>query len=407
MVTVVDSIMGSGKTSWAIQYMNDNPEKSFLYITPFLKEIDRIIKSTTVEFIQPKNLGYGKLNSLNDLLSSGKNIAATHELFKYLNDESVELIKFNDYILILDEVLEVVTPINISKKDVNLLTENKIVNISDDGYVEWGENASSYTGRFEDIISLAKKRQLVCVNDTFLFWQYPPEVFTYFNSAYIMTYMFDASVLSKYFDVYDIPYSVKSIIKDDDKYIVSDYYEADKNKIRELIDIYDGKLNNYSRQKPSAYSKQWFLSSSVGKDIKELKNNLYNYFHHITKAKGSEIMWTTFKDYASKICSAGFIYRKDGINKTFVPCNARSTNEFGGKHYLAYCTNIYMNPLLVAFFNVRASKKNIILTIDQDRYALAQILQWIWRSAIRNGEKIHIYIPSKRMHDILKNWIEN
>ena len=38
-VTVVDSICGSGKTSWAINYMNDNTDKKFIYITPYLDEI--------------------------------------------------------------------------------------------------------------------------------------------------------------------------------------------------------------------------------------------------------------------------------------------------------------------------------------------------------------------------------
>ena len=34
-ITVIDSLMGSGKTSWSIQYINDNPYENFLYITPF------------------------------------------------------------------------------------------------------------------------------------------------------------------------------------------------------------------------------------------------------------------------------------------------------------------------------------------------------------------------------------
>lgn len=44
-VTVVDSIMGSGKTSWAIQYINESPMATkFIFITPYLTEIERIIE---------------------------------------------------------------------------------------------------------------------------------------------------------------------------------------------------------------------------------------------------------------------------------------------------------------------------------------------------------------------------
>lgn len=32
-ITVVDSIMGSGKTSWSIQYINENEMENVLYIS--------------------------------------------------------------------------------------------------------------------------------------------------------------------------------------------------------------------------------------------------------------------------------------------------------------------------------------------------------------------------------------
>ena len=35
-IKVVDSIMGSGKTSWAIDRMNYNDNKKYVYITPYL-----------------------------------------------------------------------------------------------------------------------------------------------------------------------------------------------------------------------------------------------------------------------------------------------------------------------------------------------------------------------------------
>mgnify|MGYP003288509536 FL=1 len=31
-VTIVDAICGKGKTSWAIQHMNENTEERFIYI---------------------------------------------------------------------------------------------------------------------------------------------------------------------------------------------------------------------------------------------------------------------------------------------------------------------------------------------------------------------------------------
>ena len=44
-IKIIDSIMGSGKTSWAIQEMNKNNDKSYIYITPFLSAVERIRKT--------------------------------------------------------------------------------------------------------------------------------------------------------------------------------------------------------------------------------------------------------------------------------------------------------------------------------------------------------------------------
>ena len=46
------------------------------------------------------------------------------------------------------------------------------------------------------------------------------------------------------------------------------------------------------------------------------------------------------------------------------------------------------------------------IEVNEDMYALSVMVQWIWRSAIRCGQEIYIYIPSKRMRTLLENWIE-
>ena len=46
------------------------------------------------------------------------------------------------------------------------------------------------------------------------------------------------------------------------------------------------------------------------------------------------------------------------------------------------------------------------IAVDGDGYALSEMLQFIWRSAIRDGKEIWVYIPSIRMRSLLKEWIE-
>ena len=47
------------------------------------------------------------------------------------------------------------------------------------------------------------------------------------------------------------------------------------------------------------------------------------------------------------------------------------------------------------------------LEFDEDMCALGALLQWAWRSQIRNGKPIDIYIPSERMRELLYNWIQD
>ena len=127
--------------------------------------------------------------------------------------------------------------------------------------------------------------------------------------------------------------------------------------------------------------------------IIDLKNNVLNYFCGILKTKSEDIIWTTFKGYEKKIKGKGY-------TKGFIPLNLRASNRYKNRTSCAYLVNRYVNPVVKQFF-----EKNGI-NVDEDAYALSEMLQWIWRSAIRDGKPINIYIPSKRMRTLLMNWLE-
>src|SRR5699024_1374403 len=83
-ITVIDSIMGSGKTQWAIQRMNEaSPQEKFIYITPFLDEVDRIKKNVTNRsFVEPNNANDEgrKLGSLHESRVRGGELASTQSI---------------------------------------------------------------------------------------------------------------------------------------------------------------------------------------------------------------------------------------------------------------------------------------------------------------------------------------
>lgn len=386
--------MGSGKTSWSIQHINRNTFDNFLYITPFLDEVNRIIKNTTRDFKQPINRGNGKLDSINELLACQSDIASTHELFKHLDEESRENIKNGRYTLILDEVLNVIEPYdNIRNDDMKLLKESGCVTVDDDGFVIWNKEKMDYDTKYNEIKILADNRSLIYINQKLLLWRYPPEIFTLFDKIYILTYLFESSILKNYFDLYQIEYEQKSISEQNGEYHITDFFVPDTSIYIEKINIYDGKLNENVYQKINGMSVTWFRAKINQDNIKQIKRNLYNYFANILNAKAETIMWTTFKDYRSKLKGKGY-------SNQFVSYNCRSTNDYDDRFNLAYCVNVYLHPGITQFFKQRG------INIDEDLYGLSEMIQWIWRSRIRKGENINIYIPSMRMRNLLIAWMK-
>ena len=395
-ITIIDSPMGAGKTTWAIEnILKPNPLDNHIYITPFLTEIDRIISATKdhKRFRSPENKGEGKLASINNLLLNEDDIAATHELFKHLDSKSHEYIQRSHYTLILDEVLDVISPYNLKTGDLQLLLDGHWISIDDDGFIIWNSEVPDWDSTFEEVKLLAENHSLVCVNETILLWRYPPEIFTMFDEIYILTYLFESSILCAYFQYNEINYNKKSVIKNNNgNYELTDYKPFNASIFEPLINIYDGPLNLNIQQKKTGLSKQWFLSSENKNDIKQLKNNIYNYIHNVVKAPGGSIMWTCFKDDIGKLKGKGYA-------NSHVSCNCRSTNDYANRSNLVYAINRYLNPGIITYFTKRD------IHIDQDLYALSEMLQWIWRSQIRNGKVINIYIPANRMRWLLIQWL--
>ena len=149
-------------------------------------------------------------------------------------------------------------------------------------------------------------------------------------------------------------------------------------------------------------SMNWFDRES-GKDVEVLKKLIrqcYEYKwvdssnRHVGSTKNTKRLWGTYSKAKNKLAGKGY-------KNNYLVFNSRATNLYREAEYLVYAVNLYSN--------VRDKKyyENMGIHIDDDRYALSTMIQWIWRSAIRDGKPVHLYIPSKRMRDILVRWIDS
>lgn len=291
--------------------------------------------------------------------------------------------------MILDEVIDVINVTqNINSADVKHLISTEMISIDDNtGEVTWIAKKDD-PGRYSDIRRLAEAHTLVHATGYLLNWLMPLNTFRKIPKLTILTFMFMGSTMYYYFNQLGLMWTTWYIEDGKEKEGIQDLSIV-KDQIFSKIHVYEGKLNNDNDRVFSLSSTWW---GNPHKDHKTVLNNAYNFFRHQHSAKGNDAGWCNYKKYDSSL---------NGYQRSFIPFNARATNKYGKRHYAAYLVNLHMNPGIVQWFRSIPGGQ---LEVNEDMYALSNMLQWIWRFAIRNGEDTYLYLPSKRMRDLFYDW---
>lgn len=398
MIYVIDSVMGSGKSSAAITYMNEHPEKKFVYITPYLDEVKRIRNGVTAtKIFEPMNMDEfngSKIQHTMALISEGKSVATTHQAFRMYTDEMLQAIRDQHYTLIADECVNVLQELDADPSIIDLAIDAGRYIKHDDDTLEfvkptWVDDLKyvEYAMQHSSVVYVQKKLGRAYT------WLLTMELISSFDDAYIMTYMFKGQDMHCLLAMNHAEYKEIGVRKEDGiyRFAYEPPYNNDGSHIPGLIHILDNKRLNAIGEKRTALSAGWLEEND---DLcKELKDNTVNFFRNIQKSKSSRNMWSTYGFAQPKLTGGGY-------TKGFVPFNCRAKNDYRDKDCLAYCVNVFMNVGQKLFFQSRG------IEIDDDQYALSVMVQWIWRSAIRDGKEIWLYLPSRRMRDLLTDWLQ-
>lgn len=412
-ITVIDSIMGSGKTTWMLnhikaQHLNDlsasfesgiTIQKRYIYITPTLDEVDRVVaECADLDFRFPLAIDGRKYYDLEKLISEGRNICTTHSLFRMLTRQTCNQITEAGYTLVVDEVLNCVDLFNeLTKKDQDHLFKAGMVKVDPNTKkLKWNElEFGDYRGRFDDIRELCRNGNLVRFRDSLLMWEFPLDFFRCFDQVFILTYLFHGSPMVSYLASDNVRYNMMAVQRNElvewDKVDES----ALKANLRGLISIYEGSMNKIgeSNGKDNPFSSSW-LGRANEKVLGGIKASAENFFKRVSASPSNMNAWTTFK--SAKAALAG-----KGYSRGFLPCNLRATNDYIDKKSLAYLCNIFYHPFIRGYFTDRG------VTVYEELFALSEMIQWLWRGQIRRGDPIHVYIPSQRMRVLLKMWLES
>ncbi|WP_363347251.1 DEAD/DEAH box helicase family protein [Methylocystis echinoides] len=411
-ITVLDSIMGSGKTTYVINMINtqhtkdlaqsfanaDHEPTRFLVVVPLLSEVDRFTHSCPdLRFKDPQPVHSRKLYHLERLIDDGENVVTTHALFRMLDRTIYGKLKSKGYKLIVDEALECVEMFDkLSEKDRKLLFDNNMVYVDKDTRrLRWNyETHPDYSGRFTDFKHLCDIGSLVFIKDKILLWEFPSEFLTCFNEVLVCTYLFKGSPFYAYLQAEGFDIHMNTIM--DGSLCEWDEGRGDekiRSQLRSLITIYEGPMNRRGDANglSNPLSSTWFGKASP-EELKGLRSSTETFFARVAKSPSKVNGWTTFAKVKAKLAGKGY-------TRGWIPNNAKGTNDYVDKQAMAYLCNWFYHPVIKGYFHERG------ITVDEDMYALSAMIQWIWRSRIRRGEPIHVFIPSERMRGLLREWL--
>lgn len=441
MICVLDSVMSSGKSTYIRNFIRQNPDQKYIYVSLYLDEAKEVVEECNLDFHQPAEEDENgvkclKLDSFHKLLKAGKNIASTHALFKLTTEETIEHLKKWNYTLIIDEVVQVIDLGEVKIKTLEYAQKLDLVEVDPITKRLLWKNKKDNAGNIEEF----KRLKIMCKTDSVFLWEskdkrrksvlvsiFPNIIFNYLKDVYVLTYMFDSSPMRLYFDMYNMPYEKYMIIgKETEDYKMVPYQMQDDGlEYKDRFNIYTGNKNDIGtvqafgidkktgkkKKKSKSYfylSSGWYDDATIN-DFERLRKNTDGYFRNDLRNSLSHFnMWTCFKGKEDKGEEKG-TYQKRIEGKRyqagFAPCNLRATDKMSHKTALAYLINVFINPVVVEFFKDRG----VIMSDEQQkRYSISECLQWIWRSSIRLRDfkdKIDIYIPSSRMRHMFQNWL--
>lgn len=401
-IEVLDAIMGSGKTKGIIRWMNENPNKKYLYVSPLLTEVeDRIVNEcASLGFVSPNTEEHNtKSDHLLELLSNGHNVAFTHNLFTEMKRDHLKHIDNWGYTLIIDEEIDFInayTGRDYKSTDILTLEKSGHVRIDEEnlGRVVWTWEEdkfikdSAYT-RLKNMCELemlhcSKRREMMVTH-------LPIALITVAERVIVLTYLFKGSVMDRFMQMKGIqtePFTGATLEKT----------EAEvKSSAEKLITIF--KTPSTKKVSRLALSSNWY-DNAKSEELKRVQSALRS---ACNKGHRDDVMYTLKKELVEpsnkkskpKIRVNGY-HPKD----CFVSCAIKATNDYDTKSVLIHGFNRYPSLTVSSYLT------DYGFPIKDDEFALSECIQWIWRSRIRKGKSIQLCFLSPRMERIFRAWMD-
>ena len=421
---LVDSPMGSGKTTAAINYINSTEEyysedstKRVIVCVPYIEQIERFRKKTKLK--TPKD-GI-KLSHLKEYIKKGENVVITHALFNKFDSEIVDLLGSGEYKYDLfhdelpqffqgviggDRLSNFDNPVldNIGQADLYFLVKNGILVKDEDKYT-WNTQ-SIYNDDKKTVYTSLKS--LASVADLYYYGANKfdktcpaclialtkPKIFNVFNDVWIFSYLLKGSIVDNYFELNNLSDVEYFHIKN---YKFKEEYKFEYPKGLKRLNLHQGKYNF-----DLGLSKNWYYKNGNDERLDCIGKCCFNYVRSAlnkTSYKSTDYIWTTFSGYEIGIAKGS----KNFSKRRFVPCNTKATNEYKDATVAIYLCNRYQNVMLQGLFATKG------INFDDNLFALSELLQFVFRTNIRDVEStkpVYVLVPNRRMRKLFAGWLK-
>lgn len=405
-IELLDSIMGSGKTQGVIQWMLNNPQNKYLYVSPMLTEVEERIPTAcqSLEFTYPCTEEYKtKGQHLLKLLEEGCNVSFTHSLFTDLTKQHLALIRKHEYVLIVDEEVAFIEPYkgNYSRDDIVSLEKAGHIRVEEDnlGRVVWqwyddnemNDTAYSKLKRMSDLGMLycAKRDRKIMVVHL------PIELVQSSRRVVLLTYLFKGSVMESFMDLKGIeivpfkevvpPKTTKDVL----------------TKAKSLITFID--TTTTKAVSNLSMSSTWYSKNATTADLEKVSNAIFSVYRKFGDKES--FIFTAPKSLADyeyvkeERLKRNIIHKKMPKDVDWIYCGTKATNMWSHKSIAVHAYNRYVNTAIKAYLQDYGTPP------DDDMFALSEMVQWIFRTCIRNDEPLQLCILNSRMKRLLIDWL--
>ncbi|WP_153305839.1 hypothetical protein [Desulfogranum mediterraneum] len=446
-VTVVDAVMGTGKSTWVALKIKEEQSR-YVVVLPRLTELERYEElleglEGVVSLRDDKEQGksQSKRELFKEALVDAQVILITHALFEnYLTPDTFEIIGEGEWSLIMDEVITAFEPVKgVTDTDIIGLIGKQVMRrepvkgkvarlVPDPGMAACyrAAPATEASKAQKHFVGAAQIKDVYAIeNDNgkdFMAFSLREERLNAFKDVIILTYPFKDTDLDYWFQVkgwkvehMKLTRETKTNSLDDYKLTSHDGQYSGKEfaELIELVNVEQRGVRPHERYgtKPGHFSatdskKRLVMKKggNVGKEVQQIRKALRREFRH-PKDRSRRVDPGDFMFSCRKECIPVWAEPKNSLSKAFigrdtwVAFNTRGINDHAHRHHLAFLYNVFPQP------EIEKTVQAFDLNYNRDQYALHVLIQWVWRSAIRKGERIRLYLPSDRMRRILLEWL--